>query len=177
MRLETDRLLIRPFTLADLDAAHSVLEGHPDVWRFDPGRRQTRAQRRDELQYRIWQYYRNGFGCMALARKEDGALIGYCGLQLYLWQREGLSTPEMELFYKLGRDFWGQGYAFEAAQAVVHYAFDTLRIPRIVSWSLRENERSVNLLQRLGMQIEPSTDYPDYLIGILPNPGLGNATL
>jgi hypothetical protein len=95
------------------------------------------------------------FGALAVTLREGGTLIGYCGLQLYLCERPGRSTPEVELFYKLGRPYWGRGYATEACREVLRYAFEELRLPRIVTCTHRENVRSVALLRRLGMRIEP----------------------
>jgi RimJ/RimL family protein N-acetyltransferase len=168
--LTTSRLLLRPYTMHDLDAAYTVLEGHPDVWRYDPGRQRTREERAEELQYRILELKRKGIGCFAVTLKDEGRFIGYCGLQLYLWERQPLSSPEVELFYKLGRDYWGQGYATEAAHAVIDHAFNTLRLPRLVSWADAQNERSVALLRRLGFNVQPAPDAPNEVIGILDHP-------
>ncbi len=71
--LQTERLIIRPFTMNDLNEAYAVLEGHPDVWRFDPGRQRTLEERRDALQYRIWEYENKGIGCMAVTLKETAS--------------------------------------------------------------------------------------------------------
>lgn len=171
--LQTERLIIRPFTMNDLNEAFAVLEGHPDVWRFDPGRQRTLEERRDALQYRIWEYENKGIGCMAVTLKESGKLIGYAGLQLYLFEQEDRTTPEVELFYKLGRYFWGKGYAFEACYEMVRYAFLQLKLPRIVTWTHRENERSIALLRKLDMRIEAAPGYPDDVIAILENDLLG----
>ncbi len=166
---ETERLTIRPFTMNDLNEAYAVLEGHPDVWRFDPGRQRTLEERRDALQYRIWEYENKGIGCMAVTLRETGKLIGYVGLQLYLLEREDQSTPEVELFYKLGRYFWGKGYAFEACRELVRYAFNDLKLPRIVTWTHRDNEHSIALLRKLDMSIEPAPGYPEDIIATLDN--------
>ena len=170
--LTTDRLLLRPYTLDDLDAAVAVLEGHPDVWRYDPGHARTREQRADELRFRIAELKRKGVGCLAVVLRSEDRFIGYCGLQLYLWERQPFSSPEVELFYKLGRDYWGQGYATEAARALVNHAFQALRLPRLVSWALAENERSVALLRRLGFEVQPAAEAPGEVVGILTNPAL-----
>ncbi|MDQ6693907.1 MAG: GNAT family N-acetyltransferase [Chloroflexota bacterium] len=167
--LESARLLIRPFTMDDLEEAYNIFEGHPDVWRYDPGRPNTREERRDLLQYRIAEYKRHGFGCMALTLKNGGKLIGYCGLQLYLWQREPLSSPEIELFYKLGRDYWSHGYATEACVRMLQHAWQDLHLPRIVTWALAKNSESVALMKRIGMQVEPAAGYPDEIIGVIEN--------
>jgi RimJ/RimL family protein N-acetyltransferase len=141
------------------------------VWQFDPGYQPSLERRERILQFRILELEKHGIGCFAINLKETGQLIGYCGLQLYLWERQLYSTPEIELFYKLGRDYWGRGYATEAAQVVVRYAFEELRLSRIVSHADRNNHRSVALMQRVGMVIEDDPLYPAEVIGILDHPG------
>lgn len=95
--LEPGCLLLRPFTLEDLDDAHAVLDGHPDVWHFDPGFARTREQRGAELHYRILQYEREGFGMLAVCTEPGAVLIGYCGLQTYVLPAEPYATPEAEV--------------------------------------------------------------------------------
>jgi RimJ/RimL family protein N-acetyltransferase len=143
------------------------------VWRYDPGRPRTREERAAEIQFRIFELRRKGVGCFAVTLRDDGRFIGYCGLQLYLWERHPFSTPEVELFYKLGRDFWGQGYATEAGRAVIEHAFSTLRLPRLVSWADAGNERSIALLRRLGFEVTPAEEAPGEVYGVLTNPALG----
>lgn len=171
--LQTERLVIRPFSMDDLNEAYAVLEGHPDVWRFDPGRQRTLEERRDALQYRIWEYENKGIGALAITLRDTGKLIGYAGLQLYLFEQEDRATPEVELFYKLGRYFWGRGYALEACREMVRYAFRDLRLPRIVTWTHRDNARSVALLRKLDMRIEPAPGYPEDVIAVLENGLIG----
>ncbi len=168
--LETERLLIRPFQADDLDAAYAVFEGHPDVWRYDPGRQRTYEERAREIQYRIAQYAREGFGCMAVTRKADGSLLGYCGLQTWLRETRPLATLETELFYKLGRAYWGRGYATEACRAMIAHAFTDLCLPRLVTVTAAANAASIALLRRLGMRIVPSPTDSDEVNGILDNP-------
>jgi len=172
--LETERLLIRPFQADDGDAAYAVFEGHPDVWRYDPGRQRTYEERAREIHYRIAQYAREGFGCMAVTRRADGALLGYCGLQTWLRATRPLATLETELFYKLGRPYWGQGYATEACHAMIRHAFTDLRLPRLVTVTAAANTESLALLRRLGMGIVPSPTEADDVNGILDNPLRGD---
>ena len=166
---ETERLLIRPCVMGDLDAAHHALDIHPDVWRFDPGRARTLEERREELQFRIKQYQRDEFGMMAVTLKA-GVLIGYVGLQTYILPTVPLATPEVELFYKLGRDYWKHGYASEACRALIRHAFAELRLTRIVTVTHKDNAHSIALLRRLGMRIvtAPPT-WQDDVLGILDN--------
>ena len=101
-------------------------------------------------------------GTLAVVKKAGNVLLGYVGLQLYVLPREPYTTPEVELYYKLGRDFWGQGYAKEACLATIAYAFTEMRLRRIVTD--RQNEPSIKLLQRLGRRLE---DAPPKLPGML----------
>jgi RimJ/RimL family protein N-acetyltransferase len=168
--METPRLWLRPFDDDDSDEAYHVLEGHPDVWRYDPGFARTREQRAALIHRYATQNALDGPGTLAVIHKESGALLGYVGLQLYLLPTEPLSTPEVELYYKLGRAYWGQGYAYEACRAMIRFAFDKLRLARLVTVTHRDNQPSIRLMERLGMRIEAAPpQWPDDLIGILEN--------
>lgn len=160
---------MRPFTMDDLQEAHTVLDSHPEVWRYDPGYPPTLERRESLLEFRILEYTMQGFGCLALILKETQRIIGYCGLQLYLWENPACSTPEVELFYKLGREYWGKGYATEAARAIVDFSFNTLKLKRLVSHAKGDNARSVALMQRIGMRIENDPLHPGEINGILSN--------
>lgn len=173
--LATERLWLRPFTPYDLDEAYAVLEGHPDVWRFDPGYQRTWEQRAQIIQKYAEMNEPNGVGTLAVTLKATGALIGYVGLQLYILPREPLATPEVELYYKFGRDYWGQGYATEACQAMIRFAFEEIRLERLVTVTQPDNTPSIMLLRRLGMHIEDAPPaWPGEVIGTLLN-SLGGA--
>ena len=168
--IETERLLIRPFTLNDIDAAYAVLEGHADVWKFDPGYQRTHEQRAALINKYATSNEPDGCGTVAATLKASGALIGYVGLQLYVLPREPLATPEVELYYKLGRAYWGQGYAAEACRAMIRFAFDEMRLARIVTITATENTASIKLLEALGMQIAPAPpSWAGSLTGTLQN--------
>ena len=66
----------------------------------------------------------------------------------------------MELAFAFGRRFWGKGYAFEACTALIHYAFNDLRLRRLLGGFVGPNLRSRNLHQHLGYSIEPNL-HPD----------------
>ncbi len=153
-QLETERLVLRPFTMADVDDAYVMCEGHPDVWKYDPGFERTRAQRAAIIQKYVDTNDPDDCGTLAVVHKCSHHLLGYVGLQLYVLPREPFATPEVELYYKLGRDYWGQGYAIEACRAMIRFAFDQMRLLRIVTITDQQNTSSVHLLQRLGMRLE-----------------------
>ncbi|WIG58005.1 MAG: hypothetical protein OJF49_000750 [Ktedonobacterales bacterium] len=167
--IQTERLLLRPFTLDDLERTHALFDRHPDVWRFDGRYPRSLEQRRRLLLWRIAELEYGGIGALAVALRETGELIGQVGLQFWLCERTDGAMPEVELFYKFGRDYWGQGYATEAARALIFYAFTDLKLKRIVSTAARDNAHSVNLLRRVGMTISDDPTHPGDILGTLEN--------
>ena len=107
-----------------------------------------------------------GVGCLAVESKETSELIGCCGLEFVLHKGETYSTPEIEIYYRLGRDYWGSGYATEAAQVTLRHAFDDLRLPRVLAHASAENVASHSVMRRLGMTIEPHPLNAEEVIGV-----------
>jgi ribosomal-protein-alanine N-acetyltransferase len=89
-------------------------------------------------------YEEHGFGMYLIERKSDREPVGLCGLV----KRDTLPGPDIG--FALLEDQWGQGYAHEAASAVVTYAFGTLRLPKLLAITLPANDRSSGLLEKLG---------------------------
>ncbi len=174
--LETERLLLRPYTEADIEPAYALLEGHPDVYRFDPGFARTREQRAALIRRHIADNHEDGEGTLAVTLKESGQFIGQAGLQLYILTWPPFATPEVELYYKLGRDFWGQGYAEEACRALIDFAFNTMHLLRLVTITQPDNRHSVRLLKRLGFSVAPGpANWHPEVMAILVNPECGTA--
>jgi ribosomal-protein-alanine N-acetyltransferase len=143
--IETERLLIRPFEAADVDAMADVY-GDPEVMRHVSIGVLDREGTAGLLeQYRRAQEQR-GFSSWALTARGSGTVLGDVGFGLYA------PTGEPELGYTLGAAFWGRGYAFEAARACVAAAFSSLSCPRLLAKVQPENERSLRLAERLGMR-------------------------
>ena len=91
-------------------------------------------------------FSRAGYGLWSLARATDGAFIGMCGLR-----RVG-DGPEVELLYSLEPEAQGAGLATEAAAAVMAFALNVLRLPRVLAGVDAPNTASMKLLERLGMR-------------------------
>ena len=85
-----------------------------------------------------------GHGLWAVERKSDGTLIGRIGVQ------RPESWPATEVAWTLGRPYWGQGYATEAAKASLDWGFRTLPVPKLVSYRSRECRRRRSVAKRLG---------------------------
>lgn len=175
--LETERLLLRPFMEADIDAAVAMFEQEPEVYKYDPGFARTAEQRARMIRRHIADNQEKGEGTLAVIFKESGEVIGQVGLQLYILPWLPYATPEVELYYKFGRAFWGQGYAREACQALVDFAFDEMRLLRLVTITHPENARSVRLLKMLGFCIGPAPDeWNPHVLGILTSPAVGKSS-
>lgn len=142
--VETRRLLLRRWN--DDDAALvAPIYAKPDVMRFLPGGVWS-AERTAHLVARMRELdVEQGFGFYPVVLKSDGNVIGHCGLGRLE------QTAEIELAYVLDSQYWGHGYATEAARALLAYAFSTLHISRIVAVAFPENVRSIGVMQACGM--------------------------
>lgn len=94
----------------------------------------------------------------AIERKQDGAMIGFCGLRR--GGHEGTPVPdELEIGWRLSRDAWGCGYAREAAQASLDWGWRNRADSRIAAWTVPANVASWGLMVRLGMEHRPELDF------------------
>jgi len=146
--LETDRLRLRPVAADDVDH-FAALYADPDVMRFIGLRGPlTRDQARERLDFMLGHWQRHGFGMWTLWLRAGGEFVGRCGMR-YLEE-----SPEVELGYTLAKRFWGRGLATEASRAVVRYAFDAIRLRRLVAVADPANVASVNVMKKIGMTFE-----------------------
>lgn len=143
--LETPRLLLRSWRARDLKA-HAQMSADPEVMRYiGDGRVLDQGQSWREVAMHIGHWSLRGYGQWALERKEDGASIGRAGL----W-----NPPDwlgLEVGWKLSRDAWGQGYATEAGEAAIEWAWHALDAPELISIVQVDNVRSIRVAERLGM--------------------------
>jgi RimJ/RimL family protein N-acetyltransferase len=108
---------------------------------------------------------RDGYGFMYMQHKESGVLIGNCGLKNV---DNPLAPPpmqgQMEIGWSLRQDYWRQGYAFEAANAVLELAFGKFRAPRVFALTSDRNVASWRMMEKLNMQRRADLDFadPDY---------------
>ena len=147
--VETERLVLRWLGAGD---AGFILELLNDPsWQKYIGDKGVHTVEEAETYIRrgpVEMYAQLGFGLYLVETKEDEVPIGICGLI----KRDGLE--DVDLGFAFLPQFWGKRYAYESAAATLAYARDTLGMSRIVAITLKENERSVNLLRRLGFRFE-----------------------
>jgi [ribosomal protein S5]-alanine N-acetyltransferase len=144
--IETERLLLRRFTSADVPAMLAVY-GDPEVMRHVRGVGVLDRKRTEAL---LEQYARaqdtRGFSTWAVVEKASARTIGDAGFEVYR------PTGEPELGYTLAADVWGRGLGSEAARACVDAAFAHLPVRRILAKVDVDNERSLRVARRLGMR-------------------------
>jgi [ribosomal protein S5]-alanine N-acetyltransferase len=97
---------------------------------------------------------------LAVTLKSSGQLIGNCGIRM-----KTVEARDGDIGYELSPKHWGQGYAIEAARAIVALGFTQFNLHRIWSWCVADNIGSVRVLQKLGMQMEGRLRENEYYKG------------
>lgn len=149
LRLETERLILRPVQAGDT-AAVFAMGSDPEVTRYGSELPWTDAAQADARIVRSI----NAVTCgeylpLVMERREDGAVIGECGL--YQWS---LQNRRAELGYRMNSAFWGKAYMREALTALLDWAFSREGLHRIEADTDPGNVRSIHLLNMLGFTQE-----------------------
>jgi ribosomal-protein-alanine N-acetyltransferase len=144
--LRTQRLIIRPLTLSDTEAYHSIV-GDPLVMKFlGDGKPQTREAAVAYVEACVKSEAENGFSRYAVLETRSGVLIGLCG---YKRTEQGV-----DLGWRVQRHHWGRGFATEAAMAVLHHGVNDLGLPGVYSICAAENVASVRVAEKIGMILD-----------------------
>jgi ribosomal-protein-alanine N-acetyltransferase len=145
--LFTERLELREFSADDADFVLRLLN-EPSFLRYigDRGVRTSEDARRYIADGPVAGYARHGHGLLRVLRKSDGAGIGMCGVL----KRDTL--PDPDIGFSFLPQYWSQGYALEAARAVMAHARGVLGLERILAITTQDNESSMRLLGRLGFR-------------------------
>jgi RimJ/RimL family protein N-acetyltransferase len=150
MEITISRLLLRDFAAGD-EAALFALEAAPALYRYrdsePPAEEKIRSffQRTQDL---LTLDPRPAY-ILAVVLPDEKQLIGVVTLTITNWE-----LGQAELGYRLGPDFWGQGYAAEAAQALVGFGFATLGLHRIYALCHPDNTGSRRVMEKIGMRYE-----------------------
>ncbi len=150
VRLETDRLIIMPFKMQDIEVVHRMLSDE-EVLRYLPDGIMSLEKSKETLEWLIGCYDKNTPErivklTLAVAMKEDGRVVGWCGLGPLEFAPE-----EIEIYYGLLPDFWNQGITTEAAIAVLDFAFKATKLERIVAIVRPENGASIRVIEKMGL--------------------------
>jgi ribosomal-protein-alanine N-acetyltransferase len=190
--LETPRLMIRSFTMDDLHEVHQILDHELKDSDFGTEGSMTFAEREKWLHWSILNYDQLSslnqppYGERAIVHTESNKLIGICGYvpcmdcfdqlcdfnEIKESTKQTLTSTEFGLFYAISKNHQGSGYATEASVAMAAYAFEHLLVKRVVAKTTYENEASINVMRKLGMQLKKNAlPHPEWLqvVGVLHN--------
>lgn len=152
---ETERLVLREWKEADREP-FARLNADPRVMEFMPAL--LSREESDRLVDRIEAGFRErGFGLCAAELRMDHTFIGFVGLSVPRFQARFM--PCVEIGWRLSADYWGMGLATEGAREMVRYAFDTVRLDSLVSFTAPANLRSRRVMEKLGMTHDPGDDF------------------
>lgn len=153
--ISTDRLILRHWQLSDL-APFSVLNASAKVCEYFP--KTLTKEESDQLANNIIRHFdKHGFGLYAVELKSTKEFIGFTGLNIPSFSAPFM--PSIEIGWRLSDKHWGKGYATEAAHAVLNYGFSNLKLKEIVSFTVPHNQRSLRVMQKLGMTHNSQDDF------------------
>ena len=154
--LETERLYLRHFSGDDAEFIVDLLS-QPSFLQYigDRGVRSADDARRYIARGPLQSYTRYGFGLYAVELKDRRVTAGMCGLMKKPW------LAHADLAYAFLPRFWSQGYAREAAAAVLDEGRDVWRLDRVLAVVTPDNAPSIRLLEKLGFAFEQTIAAPD----------------
>ena len=152
--METERLLLRLWTLADFES-YVEMCADPQVMQFlGPCRPLSRFEAWSSFSSLVGHWQIRGFGMFAVVEKSTGELVGRVGP----WQPE--EWPDFEVGWTLNSRHWGKGYATEAVRACIRYSFIELGRSHVISVIDPENTRSISVAERVGEVLEGNVTLP-----------------
>src|SRR5688572_23640227 len=152
--LYTKRLVIRPLRVADAEPAYKFMDLDKDVSRFI-NRANSLKQKTERFAKLVHGYEAENYGYFAVAPiEQDEQMIGWVGLTPLE------KHPHTQLLYGLAKAHWGHGYGHEAAAAMMHYAFQRMRMDELVAVVNPENAPSRKVIEKLGMTLLDQIEWP-----------------
>jgi RimJ/RimL family protein N-acetyltransferase len=157
--LRTERLILRRWQNSDRQP-FAAINADPRVMEFFPN--PLTPEQSDHLIDRIEAAIaQRGFGLYAVELESDRTFLGFIGLSVPNFHAH--FTPCVEIGWRLAAHSWGQGFATEGARSVAAYAFNTLRLESLVSFTAEQNIRSRRVMDKIGMTFNPADtfDHPN----------------
>jgi ribosomal-protein-alanine N-acetyltransferase len=151
--ITTPNLTLRAFNPDDAELMHRILAGK-DVLRYFPGTNAPTPEQVERMIESVLKHWEEkGYGLWAVELRQNGDLIGRCGLQLIA------DTAEVEIDFIIDRQYWGRGLATEVGKASLKYGFEELGLVAVVGIVHPENLAAKRVLEKLGMQFVEATEY------------------
>jgi RimJ/RimL family protein N-acetyltransferase len=154
--LETERLLLRRFTEADVDDLFE-LDSDPAVMRYINGGEPTpRAEIEKDILPAFLEFYDQfeGFGFWAAIEKSTGEFLGW----FHFRPKEGAALDEPELGYRLRKSAWGKGFATEGSRALIRKGFTEFGVRRVVAETMVVNIASRRVMEKAGLEFARTFD-------------------
>lgn len=153
--IETERLILRRWRADDRPAFHAIC-ADPQVMAWLGGVL-TPAEADARLAKVQATFDQLGYGRFCIERRSDARVLGWCGVMPAHESQPIAGTPEIG--WRLIPETWGQGYATEAASAVLIDAFDRVGLAEVWAYTSPHNVRSQAVMQRLGLARRPDLDF------------------
>lgn len=148
--LETERLILRKLEDKD-DERMFLMDSDPEVMKYLGTPVKSKEESGEIIKMIQKQYEENGVGRLAVVEKASGLMIGWCGLKL-LKKPINDHVETLDLGYRFIPEFWGKGYAWEAATATLEYGFNDLKAETIYAYADAGNTGSNYILTKLGFE-------------------------
>ncbi|MBC7817833.1 MAG: GNAT family N-acetyltransferase [Planctomycetaceae bacterium] len=144
--LETERLIFRDWTAADLEPFHALCSD-PGVMQFVGDGEPWSWERTEQFVARAREMSQTlGFCQWPVIHKAESGLIGFCGFVP--------ASDGVEIGWRLAKEFWGRGLATEAARAVLKHGFESLGFQRVIATVQSPNLASIRVIEKLGLKPE-----------------------
>ena len=163
--LETKRLLLRRFSMADVDRL-VVLDSDPEVMRYINGGKPTsREEIRNDVLPAFLEYYErfDGYGFWAAIEKSTGDFLGW----FHFRPDEESDSIDPELGYRLRRSAWGKGFATEGSRALIDKGFAEFDVQRVFASTMKVNLASQRVMEKAGLRFVRNffQDWPEVIEG------------
>ena len=169
-QLETKRLILRPITEADAQDFFE-LDSNPEVHKY-LGNKPVKTIEESEIMIAniLEQYKTNGIGRLAIIDKVTHNFLGWSGLKYEQNLRKAFNY--YDIGYRLKQEYWGKGFATEAAIASLKYGFEDLKLKEICAAADMSNIASNTILKKIGMQASGTFKYESELCNwyVIKNP-------
>jgi len=162
--IETERLIIKPFCMEDIDDLYKIYSDEK-VMAYIPEGVMSYEWVKDLIKWMVEYCYEKNipeniikFG-VSVVDKEKKNVIGWCGLGSLDCKPE-----DVEIFYGLSSEYWGQGLATESSMAMLHYGFDIIGLKRIIAVVKPDNIASKKVIEKMRMKFKGNlkVDDPNY---------------
>jgi ribosomal-protein-alanine N-acetyltransferase len=153
--IETPRLIMRKFTLDDLNAVFEF-SSDLEVTKLTGDICLETIEQAKEIITDIWlpEYKKYGYARYALVHKGDDKVIGFCGLKFVPGEVRGEKEGAPDIGYRMLKEYWGRGLGFEGASAAMEYGVNELGLSGIFGDAMLENTASNKILEKLGLRFD-----------------------